>query len=77
MLTGSSRVDPFTGRDQPGTYTCCTARYVSKPFKLKANGITTKRTNVKVYDVRDKRPEHPDPLVGRAGAELRRGGRCR
>ncbi len=54
MLTGSSRVDPFTGRDQPGTYTCCTARYVSKPFKLKANGITTKKTNVKVYDVRDK-----------------------
>ena len=55
VLTGSSRVDPFSGRDQPGTYTCCTARYVSKSFKLKANGITTKRTNVKVYDVRDKR----------------------
>ena len=55
VLTGSSRVDPFTGRDQPGTYTCCTARYVSKPFRLKANAITTKRTNVKVYDVRDKR----------------------
>lgn len=55
VLTGSSRVDPFSGRDQPGTYTCCTARYVSKPFKLKANRITTKKTNVKVYDVRDKR----------------------
>lgn len=55
VLTGSSRVDPFSGRDQPGTYTCCTARYISRPFKLKANGITTKRTNVKVYDVRDKR----------------------
>jgi hypothetical protein len=54
VLTGSSRVDPFTGRDQPGTYTCCTARYISRPFKLKANGITTKKTNVKVYDVRDK-----------------------
>jgi len=55
VLTGSSRVDPFTGRDQPGTYTCCTARYVSKPFRLKANAVTTKRTNVRVYDVRDKR----------------------
>lgn len=54
VLTGSSRVDTFTGRDLPGTYTCCTARYVSKPFRLKANGITTKRTNVKVYDVREK-----------------------
>ena len=55
VLTGSSRVDPFTGRDQPGTYTCCTARYVGRPFKLKPNAITTKRTNVRVYDVRDKR----------------------
>jgi len=55
VLTGSSRVDPFSGRDQPGTYTCCTARYISKPFRLKPNGITTKKTNVKVYDVRDKR----------------------
>jgi len=55
VLTGSSRVDPFSGRDQPGTYTCCTARYVSKPFRLRPNAITTKRTNVKVYDVRDKR----------------------
>jgi hypothetical protein len=54
VLTGSSRVDPFSGRDQPGTYTCCTARYVSRPFKLKPNGITTKRTNVRVYDVREK-----------------------
>jgi hypothetical protein len=54
VLTGSSRVDPFTGRDQPGTYTCCTARYVSRPFKVKANKTTTKKVNVRVYNVRSK-----------------------
>ena len=54
VLTGSSRVDPFTGRDQPGTYTCCTARYVSRPFRLKPNRITTKKVNVRVFNVRDK-----------------------
>ena len=54
MLTGSSRVDPFTGRDQPGTYTCCTARYVGKSFKLKPNKITTKKVNVKVYNLVEK-----------------------
>jgi hypothetical protein len=55
VLTGSSRVDPFSGRDQPGTYTCCTARYVGKAFRPRANRVTTKRVNVRVYDVRDKR----------------------
>ena len=54
VLTGSSRVDPFTGRDQPGTYTCCTARYVGKAFRPKANRITKKKVNVKVYSVRNK-----------------------
>jgi hypothetical protein len=54
VLTGSSRVDPFTGRDQPGTYTCCTARYVGRAFRPKANATTTKRVNVKVYSVRNK-----------------------
>jgi hypothetical protein len=54
VLTGSSRVDPFTGRDQPGTYTCCTARYVGKAFRPKANRITKKKVNVNVYDVRNK-----------------------
>ncbi len=55
VLTGSSRVDPFTGRDQPGTYTCCTARYVSRPFRVRANRTTTKKVNVRVYNVRSKR----------------------
>ena len=52
VLTASSRVDTTTGQDIPGTYTCCTARYVSRPFRLKPNGITRKRVNVKVYNVR-------------------------
>jgi hypothetical protein len=54
VLTGSSRVDPFTGRDQPGTYTCCTARYIGRAFRPRANRTTTKRVNVRVYDVRNK-----------------------
>ena len=45
-------MDTTTGQDIPGTYTCCTARYVSRPFRLKPNGITRKRVNVKVYNVR-------------------------
>lgn len=53
VLTGSSRVDPFTGRDQPGTYTCCTARYVGPAFRPRANRVTTKRVNVRVHDVRN------------------------
>ena len=55
ILTGSSRVDTFSGRDLPGTYTCCTARFVGKPFRPRPNAVTTKRVNVKVVDVRDKR----------------------
>ncbi len=58
VLTGSSRVNTFTGRDVPGTYTCCTARYVSRPFRVRANRTTTKRVNVRVYNVRSKRLRH-------------------
>jgi hypothetical protein len=54
VLTGSSRVDTFTGQEIPGTYTCCTARYVGPAFKPKPNRITKKRVNVKVFDVRNK-----------------------
>ena len=54
VLTGSSRVDTFSGRDVPGTYTCCTARRVGKAFRPKANAITTKKVNVPVQDVREK-----------------------
>jgi hypothetical protein len=55
ILTGSSRVDTFTGRDLPGTYTCCTARFVGKPFRPRANRVTTKKVKARVYDVRSKR----------------------
>jgi hypothetical protein len=55
VLTGSSRVNPFTGQDVPGTFTCCTARYVSRPFRVRANRTTTKRVNVRVYNLRSKR----------------------
>ncbi len=53
VLTGSSRVDTFSGQEIPGTYTCCTARYVGPAFKPKPNAITKKRVNVKVFDVRN------------------------
>jgi hypothetical protein len=55
VLTGSSRVDTFSGRDLPGTYTCCTARFIGKSFRPRANAITERKVNVKVSDVRDKR----------------------
>jgi len=55
ILTGSSRVDTRTGRDLPGTYTCCTARFIGKAFRPRANATTKKKVNVKVSDVRDKR----------------------
>ena len=45
-------MDTTTGQDIPGTYTCCTARYVSRPFRLKPNGITRRRVNVRVFNVR-------------------------
>ncbi len=55
ILTGSSRIDTRTGRDLPGTYTCCTARFVGRAFRPKANATTKKKVNVKVFDVRDRR----------------------
>jgi hypothetical protein len=54
VLTGSSRVNTFTGQDLPGTYTCCTARFVGPPFRPIANGTTTRRVNVHVLSVRSK-----------------------
>lgn len=54
ILTGSSRVDTFTGQDLPGTYTCCTARYVGPAFRPKPNATTTLNVNVPVRDVRSK-----------------------
>lgn len=54
VLTGSSRVDTFTGADLPGTYTCCTARYVGPAFRPKPNATTTRRVDVRVFDVRSK-----------------------
>ncbi|HTZ88348.1 MAG TPA: hypothetical protein VMB05_16915 [Solirubrobacteraceae bacterium] len=54
VLTGSSRVDTFSGRDLPGTYTCCTARFVGPAFTPKPNAITTRRVNIRVQDVRSK-----------------------
>jgi hypothetical protein len=54
VLTGSSRVDTFAGRDLPGTYTCCTARYVGPAFRPRANAITTRRVNIHVFDLRSK-----------------------
>ena len=58
VLTGSSRVDTFSGRDLPGTYTCCTARFVGRPFRVRPNRVTTKKVNVRVYDVRSKRLQY-------------------
>ncbi len=54
ILSGSSRVDTFTGADLPGTYTCCTARYVGPAFQPKPNAVTTRRVDVKVFNVRSK-----------------------
>lgn len=54
VLTGSSRVDTFSGQDLPGTYTCCTARYVGPVFHPKPNAVTTLRVKIHVLDVRSK-----------------------
>jgi hypothetical protein len=54
VLTGSSRVSTFNGADLPGTYTCCTARYVGPAFRPKANATTTLRTNVPVQNLVSK-----------------------
>jgi hypothetical protein len=58
VLTGSSRVDTFQGRDIPGTYTCCTARYVGPSFRPKPNATTVRRVNIRVFDVRSKDIQH-------------------
>jgi hypothetical protein len=55
ILTGSSRVSTFDGRDLPGTYTCCTARAIGRPFRPKANRTTYKKVHIKVRDVRSKK----------------------
>lgn len=52
ILTGSSRIDTLTGQDIPGTYTCCTARYVGRAFRPKANAVTVRRVNVPVFVTR-------------------------
>ncbi len=54
VLTGSSRVDTFSGRDLPGTYTCCTARFVGAAFRPTPNATTTRRVHIRVFDVRNK-----------------------
>lgn len=54
ILEGSSRVDTFTGADLPGTYTCCTARYVGPAFRPRPNATTTRRVDVRVFNVRSK-----------------------
>ncbi len=58
ILTGSSRVDTFTGADLPGTYTCCTARFVGPAFRPRPNATTTRRVNVPVFNVRSKAIRH-------------------
>lgn len=52
VLTGSSRVNTLTGQDIPGTYTCCTARYVGPAFTPDANKVSKRRVNVRVFVVR-------------------------
>ena len=52
ILTGSSRIDTLTGQDIPGTYTCCTARYVGPAFRPAANRITVRPVNVRVFVTR-------------------------
>jgi len=54
VLTGSSRVDTFTGQDLPGTYTCCTAEFVGRAFRPRPNATTTRRVNIKVFNLREK-----------------------
>lgn len=55
ILTGSARIDTTTGADIPGTYTCCTARYLGPAFRPRPNGTTTRRVNVPVFDTRSER----------------------
>lgn len=51
VLTGSSRINTLTGQDIPGTYTCCTARYVGPPFTPDPHAVTKRRVNVRVFNV--------------------------
>jgi hypothetical protein len=55
ILTGSARIDTRTGQDIPGTYTCCTARYVGPAFRPAPNRITVRRVNVRVLVTRSLR----------------------
>jgi hypothetical protein len=55
ILTGSARIDTTSGTDIPGTYTCCTARYLGPAFRPRPNGTTTRRVNVPVFDTRSER----------------------
>lgn len=52
ILTGSARIDTLTGQDIPGTYTCCTARYIGRAFRPRANAVTVRRVNVPVFVTR-------------------------
>ena len=58
VLTGSSRVNTFTGEDLPGTYTCCTARSLGPVFRPRPNATTTRPVNIRVFDVRSKAIQH-------------------
>ena len=49
ILTGSARIDTLSGQQIPGTYTCCTARYVGPSFRPKANAVTVRKVNVPVF----------------------------
>lgn len=54
ILTGSSRVNAFTGQDLPGTYTCCTARFIGPVIHPRPNGTTTKNVHIRVLSVLNK-----------------------
>jgi len=54
VLTGSSRVNTFTGQDLPGTYTCCTARFIGPVIQPTPNATTTRRVHIRVLSVRSK-----------------------
>ncbi len=54
VLTGSSRVNTLTGQDLPGTYTCCTARFVGPVIRPRPNGTTTRKVHVHVISVRSR-----------------------
>jgi hypothetical protein len=49
ILSGSLQVDP-TG--ETSNYSCCTARLLGRRFRPRPNAVTTRRTNVRVYNFR-------------------------